>query len=63
MKRRGQTQVWCWDITYLPSGIRGLYFYLYLILDRYSRKIVGWEVQTAESGEHAASLLRRTALK
>ena len=58
----GPNQVWCWDITYLPSGIRGLYFYLYLILDLYSRKIVGWEVHPTESGEHAASLLRRTAL-
>lgn len=58
----GPNQVWCWDITYLPSGVRGLYFYLYLILDLYSRKIVGWEVHATESGEHAATLLRRTAL-
>ena len=58
----GPNQVWCWDITYLPSGIRGLYFYLYLILDLYSRKIVGWEVHAEESGEHAAALLRRTTL-
>ena len=58
----GPNQVWCWDITYLPSGVRGLYFYLYLILDLYSRKIVGWEVQATESGEQAAALLRRTAL-
>ena len=47
---------------YLPSGIRGLYFYLYLILDLYSREIVGWEVHATESGEQAATLLRRTAL-
>ena len=33
---------------------RGLYFYLYLILDLSSRKIVGWEVHATESGEHAA---------
>lgn len=58
----GPNQIWCWDITYLPSGIRGLYFYLYLILDLYSRKIVGWEVQATETGEQAAGLLRRTAL-
>ena len=58
----GPNQLWCWDITYLPSGIRGLYFYLYLVLDVYSRKIVGWEVHGAESGEHAAELLRRSAL-
>ncbi|MDX1253602.1 MAG: IS3 family transposase, partial [Gammaproteobacteria bacterium] len=58
----GPNQVWCWDITYLPTRVRGLYFYLYLILDLYSRKIVGWEVQATETGEHAASLLRRTIL-
>lgn len=58
----GPNQLWCWDITYLPSEIRGLYFYLYLVLDVYSRKIVGWEVQASESGDHAAVLLRRTAL-
>lgn len=55
-------QVWCWDITYLPSQVRGLYFYLYLVLDLYSRKIVGWEVYGEESGEHASSLLKRSVL-
>ena len=54
--------VWCWDITYLPSGVRGLWFYLYLIVDLYSRKIVGWEVHEQESGEHASALLRRSCL-
>jgi putative transposase len=58
----GPHEVWCWDVSYLPSGICGLYFYLYLILDLYSRKIVGWEVQAEESGEHGAALVRRTAL-
>lgn len=58
----GPNQVWCWDVSYLPSGIRGLYFYLYLVLDLYSRKIVGWEVHAEESGEHAAALMQRTAL-
>jgi len=37
-------QVWCWDMTYLPAQVMGRWFYLYLILDLYSRKIVGWEV-------------------
>ena len=37
-------QVWCWDMTYLPAIVMGRWFYLYLILDLYSRKIVGWEV-------------------
>jgi hypothetical protein len=36
--------VWCWDVTVLPAQIQGCWFYLYLILDLYSRKIVGFEV-------------------
>lgn len=55
-------EVWCWDITWLPSRVTGQWFYLYLILDLYSRKIVGHEVHAVESGEHAAQLLKRTAL-
>ena len=31
-------QVWCWDMTYLPAIVMGRWFYLYLILDLYSRK-------------------------
>jgi len=55
-------QVWTWDISYLPSHVRGLYYYLYLIVDIYSRKIVGWEVHDRESGELAAELMQRTVL-
>ena len=58
----GPGQVWCWDITYLPSPVRGMFFYLYLILDLYSRKIVGWEVHTQESSAHASALVRRAVL-
>lgn len=56
-------QLWCWDITYLPSGVRGQFFFLYLILDMYSRMIVGHEVHSYEAGEHAAALLERAALR
>ena len=49
--------VWCWDVTFLPAD-----FYLYLILDLYSRKIVGFEVHGTDSADHAAHLARRTAL-
>jgi transposase InsO family protein len=52
-------QVWTWDITYLASTVRGLFFYLYLILDVFSRKIVGWEVQAEQNSEHAATLFRQ----
>src|SRR5208282_3849028 len=54
--------VWCWDVTFLPAPMQGRWFYLYLILDLYSRKIVGFEVHDTDSAEHAAHLARRTAL-
>ena len=49
-------------MTFLPAQIQGRWFYLYLILDLYSRKIVGFEVHDTDSAEHAAHLARRTAL-
>lgn len=52
-------QVWSWDITYLATTVKGLFFYLYLFLDVYSRKIVGWEVFASESAEQAARVLSR----
>lgn len=52
-------QVWSWDITYLRSPLRGTFFYLYLVLDVFSRKIVGWAVHEEESGDHAARLITR----
>jgi putative transposase len=55
-------QVWCWDMTYLPAQVAGRWFHLYLILDLYSRKIVGWEVHDNDHADHAAHLVRRTAL-
>jgi len=55
-------QVWCWDMTYLPTLVMGQWFYLYLILDLYSRKIVGWEVHAEDDGDHAAGLVHRTSL-
>ncbi len=55
-------EVWSWDISYLPSVVRGQFFYLYLILDIFSRKIVGWEVHEREGGEEAAALIQRAVL-
>lgn len=52
--------VWCWDITYLRAPIRGTFYYLYLLEDLYSRRIVGWQVLDAESAEAAALLVERT---
>ncbi|WP_338046751.1 IS3 family transposase [Polyangium spumosum] len=56
----GPNQVWCWDITYLRSPVRGAFFYLYLVLDIYSRKIVGYRVEEDECMELAAELVERT---
>lgn len=53
----GPNRVWSWDISYLPTVVRGLYYYLYLVVDRYSRKVVGWQVHDHESGEAAGALI------
>ncbi len=52
-------QVASWDITYLPSLVRGQFFYLYLVEDVWSRKILGWEVHEEEASELAAALVER----
>lgn len=54
-------QVWCWDITYLRAAVRGTFYYLYLIVDIYSRKIVGWWVASEECMAIAATLIERVA--
>ena len=66
----GPGEVWCWDITFLSTQVQGRWFYLCLILDLFSRKpdaerqseIVGFEVHDTDAAEHAAHLVRRTAL-
>jgi transposase InsO family protein len=56
---RNPNQVWSWDITYLNSPIRGVYYYLYLVEDIFSRKIVGWAIEEVESADHGAGLIER----
>ncbi len=55
-------QVWCWDITWLPMEVKGKYYYWYMVLDIFSRKIVGHEVHEVELAEYAAVLMRRASL-
>jgi transposase InsO family protein len=55
-------QVWSWDVTWLSTPIRGMFYYLYMIVDVYSRKITGWEVQPVETGALAAELVQRAVL-
>lgn len=56
-------QLWGWDITYLATTIKGMFFYRYLIMDVYSRKIVGWEVFETESAEQATQVFRKAHLR
>lgn len=55
-------QVWSWDITWVPAQIKGMYYYWYMILDVFSRKIVGHEVHAVESSDLASLLMRRASL-
>ena len=61
-KADGPNQVYSWDITYIASALKGNFYYLYLIEDIYSRKIVGWEIHESESAAHASLLIRKTCL-
>lgn len=54
---RGPKELWSWDISYLPGPVKGMFFFLYLVLDVYSRKIVAHEVHDEESEAHAAALI------
>lgn len=51
-------QLYSWDITYLPTTVRGRHYYLYLFLDLFSRKVVGWAVYENELSDLAADVLR-----
>ena len=58
LQATGPNQLYSWDITYLPTAVRGVYFYLYLFMDIYSRKIVGWQVYDEESANLGAEVVR-----
>ncbi|MFP3559472.1 IS3 family transposase [Paraburkholderia sp. SIMBA_049] len=54
----GPNQLFSWDITYLPTTVRGQYFYLYLFMDVFSRMVVGWQVYAEECSAQASELLK-----
>ena len=56
-------EVWTWDITWLKGPIKGLFYRLYLIIDLFSRKMVGWEIWESEEARHAEKLIKQTVLK
>ena len=53
----GPDKVWSWDITWLPTTVRGKYLRLYLVMDVWSRRIVGWQIADVESADIAAELI------
>ena len=57
LKATAPNQIYSWDITYLPTQVLGLFFYLYMVMDIDSRKIVGWQVYEMESSALAADLM------
>lgn len=61
LEATGPNQVWSWDITYLPTLVNGIFLYAYVLMDVWSRKIVGWEIHTEESESHARDFFRRVA--
>ena len=63
LKATGPNQVWTWDITLLPGPTRGHFYYLYVILDVYSRYVVGWLLASCESAELAEGLVAATCAK
>ena len=63
LRADGPNQLWSWDITYLPTTVRGVWLYLYLVIDVWSRKVVAWDVAEVESAEIAAELVQRACLK
>jgi putative transposase len=56
----GPNQVWSWDITKLLGPVKWSYFYLYVILDIFSRFVVGWMVASRESSALAVRLIQDT---
>lgn len=56
-------QVWTWDITWLSTEVKGLYYYAYVILDLYDRTIVGWAIHDREDGQLARELFERSCLE
>ena len=63
LKATGPDQVYTWDITWMPTTVRGIFLYCYAIIDVWSREIVGWTVHESESEEYARRLFRNLKSK
>jgi transposase InsO family protein len=63
LEARGHNEVWSWDITFLPTSVRGVWLYLYLVIDVWSRKVVAWDGADREEEQIAADLVSRACLR
>ena len=59
----GPNQVWSWDITKLKGPVKWTYFYLYVILDIFSRYVVGWMIAHREQDALAKRLIEQSCIK
>lgn len=55
----GPNQVWSWDITWLRTDVKGHFYYAYVVIDVFSRAIVGWSIEDCESPDQAQKLFER----
>jgi len=62
-KAHAPNEVWSWDVTYLPTSVRGRFLYLYLIIDIFSRKITGFEVFDTENAANSRAVIERAVLR
>ena len=60
LKAEHPNQLWSWDITYLKTFTRGVFYFLYLIVDIFSRYITGWEIHQSEDSRAASAFVKRT---
>jgi transposase InsO family protein len=60
---KSPNEIYSWDITYLRSSVAGKFYYLYMFMDIFSRKIVGYEVHENESMEHSSQLIERICMQ
>lgn len=63
LEAKNPNEIWSWDITYLKTHVKGMFFYLYLPMDIFSRLIVHWEVHAVESMELASQMIIRACKK
>ena len=61
LKATGPNQAWTWDITKIPGPARGRWFCLYVVIDLFSRRVVGWSIHREENAAHAKKLVATAA--